>query len=123
MLLRNASLDELEFGAAHRREPRLATPSVESLLARAGVLAAPGEVADPSTLEPMLAAMKAFAERRLASVTEQKWRSDYHHAAWLVVTCVACDPTDHTARWAAALRAEYRRYPALRRALDRAGQR
>jgi len=38
----------------------------------------------------------------------------------LVASCVACDKTGETARWAAALRAEHKRFPALRDELDRA---
>jgi hypothetical protein len=60
------------------------------------------------------------AESRVAGVTEEKRRRYYGHAADLVAECVACDSTGETARWAATLQAEYRRFPALREQLDRA---
>ena len=43
-------------------------------------------------------------------------------AAELVATCVACDKTDETKRWEAALQAEYKRFPALRDELERAAR-
>jgi hypothetical protein len=57
---------------------------------------------------------------RLAGVTEQKRRRHYGHAAELVGACVSCAPSTDTARWVAALRAEHKRFPALRAELDRA---
>jgi hypothetical protein len=66
--------------------------------------------------------MKTAAESRIAGVTEQKRRRHYGHAAELVATCVACDKTDETRCWAAALQAEYRRFPALRDELERAAR-
>jgi hypothetical protein len=53
-------------------------------------------------------------------VTDQKRRRHYRHAAELVAVCVACDDSSATVGWVAALRAEYRRFPALRLELDRA---
>ena len=55
-------------------------------------------------------------------MTEQKRRRHYGRAAELVATCVACDKTDETKRWAAALQAEYKRFPALRDELERAAR-
>lgn len=57
-----------------------------------------------------------------AAVVEHERRGYYVGAARLVAACVACDDTPVTARWAAALRAQYKRYPALRHELDRAAK-
>ena len=68
----------------------------------------------------MLFAMRKAAKSRLAGVTDQKRRRHYGHAAELVAVCVGCDRSPETARWAASLRTEFRRFPALRAELDRA---
>lgn len=115
MFHRGADLDELEAMTAEP-EPRLATPEVDVLLGLAGVAG----IADATSRRAVLAAMKKSAESRVAGVTEQKRRRHYGHAAELVATCVACDKTDETKRWAAALQAEYKRFPALRDELERA---
>lgn len=99
-------------------EPRLATPEVDALLGLAGV----ARISDATSRRAVLAAMKTAAESRIAGVTEQKRRRHYGHAAELVATCVACDKTDETRCWAAALQAEYRRFPALRDELERAAR-
>jgi hypothetical protein len=49
-------------------------------------------------------------ESRVAGVTEQKRHRHYGHAAELVATCVGCDKTGETTRWAAALQDEYERF-------------
>lgn len=116
MLHRAADLDELEAMTADPEEPRLTTPEVDALLGLAGVAA----ISDATSRRAVLAAMKKAAESRVAGVTEQKRRRHYGHAAELVATCVACDKTDETRRWAAALQAEYKRFPALRDELERA---
>lgn len=95
-------------------EARLVTPEVDALLELAGV----DDVCDAASQTVVLAAMKKAAERRVAGVTEQKRRRHYAHAAELVATCVACDASGKSARWAAALKADYRRFRALRDALD-----
>lgn len=81
------------------------------------VLAARYQMCLPATAE---GTMKKAVESRVAAVTEQKRRRHYGHAAELVATCVACDKTDETKRWAAALQAEYKRFPALRDEFERA---
>lgn len=101
---------------AEHDEPRLAAPEVDALLEQAGIDATP----DAPARAAVLAAMKTAAENRLAGVTEQKRRRHYGHAAQLVATSVACDRTRETARWADALKAGYRRFPALRDELERA---
>ena len=99
-------------------EPRLTTPDVDALLGLSGVAG----ISDATSRRAVLAAMKKAAESRVAGVTEQKRRRHYGHAAELVATCVACDKTDETKRWAAALQVEYKRFPALRDELERAAR-
>lgn len=113
---RYADLGELDVTMLDPKAPRLATPEVDALLALAGV----ARVRDAAARTAVLSAMKRAAERRVAGVTEQKRRKHYGHAAELVATCVACDNTGETARWAAALQAEYSRFPALRGEISRA---
>ncbi len=96
--------------------PRLIAPEIEALLEQAGVEA----ISDSAAWATILTAMKKAAENRTAGVTEQKRRQYYGHAAELVALCVACDTAGETARWAAALKANYNRFPALRSELDRA---
>ncbi|MBM4364434.1 MAG: hypothetical protein FJ104_17280, partial [Deltaproteobacteria bacterium] len=109
-------LEELEAMTADPDEPRLITPAVDPLLERAGA----DRISDPASRAAALAAMRKAAESRIEGVTAGKRRRHYGHAAELVATCVTCDGTGETARWAASLRAEYRRFPALRDELDRA---
>ena len=116
ILHRGADLDEIEAMTADPEEPRLTTPEVDALLGLAGVAG----ISEATSRKAALAAMKKAAESRVAGVTEQKRRRHYGHAAELVATCVACDKTDETKRWAAALQAEYKRFPALRDELERA---
>jgi len=94
--------------------PRLEMPSVEGLLERAGLQ----RITDRTTRSTVLVSMRTAAERRVAGVTGEKRRRHYGDAAQLVATCVACDATDVSATWAEALKAEYRRFPALRAELD-----
>lgn len=115
---RGMDLDEVEAMTVEPHEPRLVTPEVDALLALAGV----ERIADPASRATVLSAMKEAAASRTAGVTEQKRRRHYGHAAELVSICVACDEKGDTARWAASLRADYRRFPALRAALDRASR-
>ncbi|MBI4509686.1 MAG: hypothetical protein HY698_08605 [Deltaproteobacteria bacterium] len=113
---RGMDLEELEAMTADPEEPRLVTPEVDALLALAGV----DRISDAASRMLVLAAMKKAAESRVAGVTDKKRRRHYGHAAELVAICVACDKSSETPRWAAALKADYRRFPALRDELDRA---
>ncbi len=115
MLHRGMDLEELEAMTADEDEPLLAAPDVHQILELAGI----SGIANPSTRSAVVAAMRQAAESRLAGVTGQKRRRHYGHAVELVGACVSCDPSPNTARWAAALRAEYKRFPALRAELDR----
>lgn len=94
--------------------PRLAVPAVDGILRDAGV-----EVSDAKARDALLAAMQKAAEMRVAGVTDHKRRRQYGHAASLVAGCVAADGSPAAGRWAAALRAKYRRFPALCAELDR----
>lgn len=107
---------DLDPSTAGQDEERLAAPEIEALVEHAGVEG----VTDSTMRATVLAAMKEAAQNRIAGVTEQKRRRQYGHAADLVATCIACDGTRETMRWAAALKADYRRFPALRDELDRA---
>lgn len=113
---RGMDLGELEAMTADEDEPRLVVPEVDQLLEQAGIDAFP----NPAARSAVITAMRKAAESRLAGVTEQKRRRHYGHAAELVGACISCDPSTETARWVAALRAEHKRFPALRAELDRA---
>jgi tetratricopeptide (TPR) repeat protein len=113
---RGMGVDELEAMTADPAEPRLTTPEVDALLELTGITS----ISDAASRATVLAAMRKAAESRVAGVTEQKRRRHYEHAAELVATCVACDKTSETTRWAVALQAEYKRFPALRDEFDRA---
>lgn len=110
-----ADLDALAMGP-DAIERTLPTPKLDKLLAQAGV----GPLTDTDARASILTAMKTTAERRTAAATADKRRRDYQQAARVVATCVACDDSGETRRWAAALQAGYARYPALRRALEQA---
>lgn len=113
---RGMDIEELELMSADDNERLLATPEVDQLLRQAGIDGVPNAAARNA----VLTAMRKAAESRLAGVTEQKRRRHYGHAADLVAVCVRCDVSPESARWAASLRAEHRRFPALRAELDRA---
>lgn len=116
MVYRGMDLEELEAMTADADAPRLAAPEVDQFLELAGI----STISNPETRSAVALAMRKAAESRLAGVTEQKRRRHYGHAAELVGACVSCDPSTDTARWVAALRAEHKRFPALRAELDRA---
>jgi hypothetical protein len=109
--------DELEMIGRDRDEPRLHSPSVEDVLALAGS----DKVEDSFARTAMLKAMQKAAEKRLDGVTENKRRRYYGHAASLAAACMAVDETNNSSKWFAAIRDEYRRYPALQRELNRYG--
>lgn len=110
------NLDELATMTTDPNEPRLVTPRIDALVELAGV----DGLSDAASRATVLAAMKRAAESRTEGVTDNKRRRHYAHAAELVATCVACDESGETAHWAAALKEDYRRFPALRSELDRA---
>lgn len=95
-------------------EPRLETPEIGMLLHQAGVTAA----TDSKTRAAVLEAMRKAAARRIEGVTGNKRRRHYGHAATLALACAQVDGSPEAASWLAAIRDEYRRYPALQRELD-----
>jgi hypothetical protein len=131
-LLRGAKASELMSTTGEVDEPRLAAPEVDEILRHAGVdcipdAAAPMKAAGAergaataAAKGAVLAAMRRAAESRLAGVTEHKRRGHYRHAALLVASCQACDPSPEAAGWVRSIKTGYRRFPALRNELDRA---
>jgi len=67
----------------------------------------------------LIQAMRQAVRKRLNGLTEHTRRNHYSHAAFLTAICVAVDRSSAAAEWIAAIRSEYRRFPALRRELDR----
>jgi len=106
---RSPDLDELDSMNSDPDEPRLRAPEVAEILVAAGV---EGPVRGEAR-SAMLAAMRKAAEKRVEGVTKKKRRRYYDHAAQLVATCAALDPTPAGGRWVAGLRSRYSRYPAL----------
>lgn len=72
---------------------------------------------DASDRQLVVSAMRKAAEGRCRAVTAKQRRRTYGHAAALVAACAEVDG-ENGQRWAAAIRALYRRYPAFRRELD-----
>ncbi|MEE4277444.1 MAG: hypothetical protein V2I82_03145 [Halieaceae bacterium] len=93
-------------------EAQLRSAAVEEL-----VYARASTDIDPSDRQRVVSAMRKAAERRCRAVTANQRRRSYGHAAALVTACAEVDGEDGQ-RWAAAIRALYRRYPAFRRELD-----
>lgn len=116
MAHRGVDFSETEATTAEEDDPRLVAPEVDQLLDQAGI----DGVSSPAARSAVIAAMRKAAESRLAGVTAQQRRSHYGHAADLVAACVSCDPSPEMARWLAGLRAEHKRFTALRAKLDRA---
>jgi hypothetical protein len=112
-------IDAFERLTADPGAPRLTTPSVDQILELAEV----DGPADARSRSALIAAMRKAAEKRVAGVTENMRRRHYDHAAQLVAACVTADRGAETAGWVAGIRTEYRRYPALKSALDRHLQR
>lgn len=106
--------DELRVMHSGQDGPCLATPGVGRILKGAGV----GGVADRGIRRAMLEAMRKAAERRVEGITGNLRRRHYGHAASLVATCVALDPSKKTVDWVAGIRTRYRRYYAFRSQLD-----
>jgi hypothetical protein len=101
---------------SHATGPRLETPSVETLLDRAGL-----DLPQTSELREIIcAAMRSAAENRIAGVVENKRRGTYGHAAQLAGWCLVVDGSSQTREWYEAIRSRYRRYPALQRELGAA---
>lgn len=114
MTTRGMDIEELEWITADRDRPRLSTPDVDEILQLAGVR----KPASATERKAVCVAMRAAAKKRVAGVTSHKRRRYYGHAASLVAACVEIDTTPECVRWVTKLRADYSRFPALRRELD-----
>lgn len=108
-------IEELESLTADCDKPCLPNPSVDEIIALAGLdkSGADRERAD------LIKAMREAVRKRIEGLTERKRRSHYDHAAFLAAACVAADESGATSEWIAAIRSEYRRFPALQRELNR----
>lgn len=95
--------------------PRLSTPAPETIIQ----LVARDRSVTVEVRAAILRAMRNAAEKRIQGATEFKRRTVYDHAAQLVAACVALDETPAGGQWVANIRAEYSRFSALQRELDR----
>ncbi len=108
-------IDELESLTEDRDEPCLPNPSVDEIIALAGL---DGLRVDRERAG-LIKAMRGAVRKRIEGLTERKRRNYYDQAALLAAACVAVDGSGATFEWLAAIRSEYRRFPALQRELDR----
>ena len=108
-------VDELKSLSLDRDEPCLPNPSVDEIMALAGL----DDVKSDHERVGMIRAMKTAARKRIEGVTKHKRRRHYGHAASLVAACAAVDKSPGMSKWMAAIQSEYRRFPALQRELDR----
>ena len=111
---RGMEIGEMELLTADDDSLHIRAPTVQELTELAG----PARPPTAEAREAMLRALRKAAKKRLRGVTRHKRRRYYRHAAELVATCVALDPTPGTRRWLAGIRSDYGRYPALKRELD-----
>ncbi len=109
------NIDELESLTADCDEPCLPNTSVDEIIGRAGL----NELRVDRERAGLIKAMREAVRKRIGGLTERKHRSHYDHAAFLAAACVAVDGSRATSEWIAAIRSEYRRFPALQRELDR----
>jgi hypothetical protein len=108
-------MDEMKSLSSDRDEPCLPNPSVDEIMALAGL----DDVKSDHERAGMIRAMKTAARKRIEGVTEHKRRRYYGHAASLVAACAAVDKSSGMSEWIAAIRSKYRRFPALQREFDR----
>ena len=108
-----ADIDAVE---QEQRAPRLATPSIASVLDAAGIGA--GTVA---ATKAILMALRRAAEARTDGVLREKRRRHYEHAALLVGCCVelarANDDAAAVNHWAEEIRQRHSRFSAFQNAL------
>ncbi|MBN1425735.1 hypothetical protein JXA88_14375 [Candidatus Fermentibacteria bacterium] len=102
-------IDEEEVRDVEPHGPVLADPTVEEIIALAGI----GGDLCPADRTAILKALRTAAEKRIAGVTKHKRRSHYGHAAMLAAACVAAEPTPETEAWLDDIRTTYRRFSAL----------
>jgi hypothetical protein len=108
-------IDELESLTADCDKPCLPNPSLDEILALANL----DESRADRERAGLIKAMREAVRKRIEGLTERKRRGYYDHAAFLAAACLAVDGSGATSEWIAAIRSEYRRFPALQRELDR----
>jgi hypothetical protein len=108
-------VDELKSLSLDRDEPCLPNPSVDEIMALAGL----DEVKGDDERAGLIQAMQKAARKRIEGVTEHKRRRQYSYTASLVTACVAVDNSPRIPEWIAEIRSKYRRFPALQREFDR----
>jgi len=109
------SIDELESSIPGSDKPCLPNPSVDEIIALAGL----DEIRDDHERASLIKAMQKAVRKRIEGLTKHKRRNHYDHAAFLAAACVAVDESGATSAWIDAIRSEHRRFPALQRELDR----
>ena len=97
--------------------PKLRAPTIDALLRLADVTLPE----DDDIRSSIIAAMRTTAEKRVESVTANKRRRHYDHAASLAVQCTGADGSPAGEAWLRELMDEYRRFPALKREFKAAG--
>jgi hypothetical protein len=108
-------IDELESLPVDSDEPHLSNPSVDVIIALAGLDEVKGEHERTSLIK----AMREAVRKRIEDLTERKRRNHYGHAAFLAAACIAVDKSGATSAWVDAIRNKFRRFPALQREMDR----
>jgi hypothetical protein len=109
------NVDELKSPIPDFDEPCLPNPSVNEIVALAGL----DEIKSDHERASLIKAMREAARKRIKDLTEHKRRNHYDHAASLAAICVAVDKSSTMSAWIDAIRSEHRRFPALQRELDR----
>jgi hypothetical protein len=106
--------DPFDFTWTEDEGPRLETPSITVLIAKAR----PAELIDINGRKAALEAMKTAAKKRIEGVLDKKRRRSYGHAATLVACCFELAPAvgmqEDISRWVEDLRRECRRFVAFR---------
>lgn len=110
-----ADIDEPMSLADDSHRPCLPNPSVDEIL----VLASLHKLSIDRGRAGPIRAMRKAVVKRIGGLTEHKRRSHYGHAAFLAAACAAVEGSEATSEWIAAIRSDYRRFPALQRELDR----
>jgi hypothetical protein len=108
-------IDELESLTSDSDEPHLANPSIDEIIALSGL----DEIKVERERAELNKAMREAVRKRIDGITKQKRRNYYDHAAFLSAACVTIDKSGAASEWFAAIRNEYRRFPALQQELDR----
>jgi hypothetical protein len=96
-------------------KPRLPNPTVIDIVHLSGLSSPP----ENSIREALIDAMRTAATKRISYIVKEKRRRHYAHAAALVVSVSAIDPSPITFDWAESIRREYRGLPALQREFER----